>query len=318
MPFEQCTQVDVYARRVNRSAHPRRERRNVDFSALTAALPVLALFPAWYVAISFFFLVTTPLLDLSYPLFLVVAALGSVVMFLPLTQRVFVTRMLGVRRLRAEERRRIEPALRIVAASAGATRRRFVLAIEDSVELNAFACGGHILVVSSFALDRLDDDALTAVVAHEFAHHLGAHTVGLALAQWFSLPVIACARLGSFLRRISGRMIHRVEGGSIVVVSIARSVAFLIDVVARLFESTLVAVQHLNDRVGHGAEFRADRRVVEMGFGRQLVTALTLVADIDGSAHSRNGDARESIYSSHPPARTRIARIEAMLRNRRR
>ncbi len=277
-------------------------------------MPVLALLPAWLTAMSLIWVVVAIPFDTSYLTFIGTAALASVVMFLPATQRIFVTRMLGVRTPERDERRRLDTAARMVLAAARTPKRRFVFAIDESSDVNAFACGGHILVVSSFALDKLDDDELLGVVAHEFSHHLGAHTVGLSFAQWFSLPVLLFARLGEFTRKVARSPLRRLEAME----GAARHIARALDVVMRgfswLFGATLVTAQRLNDLVGRDAEFHADRRVVELGFGRQLSRALTHVAARDGSSIGRSR--HERIFSSHPPARTRIARIEALLRSR--
>jgi Zn-dependent protease with chaperone function len=292
----------------------RRRKTFIDSSALTAIVPVLALLPAWLTAMSLIWVVVANPFDTSYLTFIGTAALASVVMFLPATQRIFVTRMLGVRTPERDERRRLDTAARMVLAAARTPKRRFVFAIDESSDVNAFACGGHILVVSSFALDKLDDDELLGVVAHEFSHHLGAHTVGLSFAQWFSLPVLLFARLGEFTRKVARSPLRRLEAME----GAARHIARALDVVMRgfswLFGATLVTAQRLNDLVGRDAEFHADRRVVELGFGRQLSRALTHVAARDGSSIGRSR--HERIFSSHPPARTRIARIEALLRSR--
>ena len=292
----------------------RRRKTFIDSSALTAIVPVLALLPAWLTAMSLIWVVVAIPFDTSYLTFIGTAALASVVMFLPATQRIFVTRMLGVRTPERDERRRLDTAARMVLAAARTPKRRFVFAIDESSDVNAFACGGHMLVVSSFALDKLDDDELLGVVAHEFSHHLGAHTVGLSFAQWFSLPVLLFARLGEFTRKVARSPLRRLEAME----GAARHIARALDVVMRgfswLFGATLVTAQRLNDLVGRDAEFHADRRVVELGFGRQLSRALTHVAARDGSSIGRSR--HERIFSSHPPARTRIARIEALLRSR--
>jgi Zn-dependent protease with chaperone function len=292
----------------------RRRRTFIDSSALTAIVPVLALLPAWLTATSLIWFVVSIPFDAPYVTFIGTAALASVVMFLPATQRIFVTRMLGVRTPDCDERRRLDAAARMVLAAARTPKRRFVFAIDESSDVNAFACGGHILVVSSFALDKLDDDELLGVVAHEFSHHLGAHTVGLSFAQWFSLPVLLFARLGEFTRKVARPPMGRLEA----MPGTAHHIARALDVVLRgfswLFGATLVTAQCLNDLVGRDAEFHADRRVVELGFGRQLSRALTHAAARDGSSLGRSR--HERIFSSHPPARTRIARIEALLRSR--
>jgi Zn-dependent protease with chaperone function len=285
--------------------------RRIDSSALTAVIPVVAILPAWFVATSLCFLATDVVFDPGYAGFMSVAALGSVVMFLPLTQRLFVTRLLGVRSPSPDEAKRLESAVRIVATSADNGNRRFILAIDESPEVNAFACGGHILVVSSFAVRNLHD---------EYAHHHGAHTIGLSFAQWFALPVVVFARTGFRLRTFAERQRMKAEfrpgGYSAVSGHFLRAASAVLNTFAVLFEASLRASQNLNNVVGRNAEFQADRRVVAMGFGRHLAQALGHARSNDQSMIDRTW--HERIFSSHPPARTRIARIEAMLRSGRR
>ena len=291
------------------------KRQRLDAAALTAALPVIALLPAWFASTSLVWLVVSVVFDAPYVLFMGIVALGSVVMFLPFTQRVFLNRLLGVRPPNVDELRRLTAATRMVVAAAGTPRRRFVLAIDDSDDINAFACGGHVLVVSSFAVKNLDDDELTGVVAHEFSHHLGAHTIGLSFAQWFSLPVLLCARIGDTAHSIARRPLRRLAGRGRYGPLLAKVIGFFLAAFSWVFNSTLAAARNLNDLVGRDAEFHADRRVVELGFGRQLARALAHVAPRDGTAIGRSR--LDRVFSSHPPARTRIARIDALLRSRR-
>jgi len=291
------------------------KRQRLDAAALTAVLPVVALLPAWFVSTSLIWFVAAVTFDPPYVVFMGVVASGSVVMFLPFTQRIFLTRMLGVRPPDADELRRLTSAIRIVVAAAGTPRRRFIIAIDESDDVNAFACGGHVLVVSSFAVRNLDDDELTGVVAHEFSHHVGAHTIGLSFAQWFSLPVLLCARIGEFAVVTARRPLRRLADLGRFGPHAARLIGWLLAAFAWAFSSTLTVARNVNDFVGRDAEFHADRRVVEMGFGRQLARALARVAPRDGSAIGRSR--LDRVYSSHPPARTRIARIDALLRRRR-
>ena len=69
----------------------------------------------------------------------------------------------------------------------------------------------------------------------------------------------------------------------------------------------------LANMVSHRSEFEADQRAVRMGFGRELASALRQVL-ATGSV-PRPGGWRARLAASHPPARTRVARIEALLRH---
>jgi Zn-dependent protease with chaperone function len=70
----------------------------------------------------------------------------------------------------------------------------------------------------------------------------------------------------------------------------------------------------VNNVVGKEAEFQADARAVRLGFGRQLSGALAHVMAQGTSPRPLHW--RERIFASHPPARTRMAKIEAQLRAR--
>ncbi len=69
----------------------------------------------------------------------------------------------------------------------------------------------------------------------------------------------------------------------------------------------------MTNLVGHSSEFEADQRVVKMGFGRELASALRLVLALGDNGRPIGWRAR--VAASHPPARTRVARIEALLRH---
>ena len=89
--------------------------------------------------------------------------------------------------------------------------------------------------------------------------------------------------------------------------------AVVIGAVSWFFTAAIRAGVALGNLVGHGSEFDADRRAVRMGFGRELASALRRVL----AAHHapRPVGWRARIASSHPSARTRVARIEALLRH---
>ena len=73
------------------------------------------------------------------------------------------------------------------------------------------------------------------------------------------------------------------------------------------------AYSHIgNGDVGKGAEFKADETVVAMGFGRQLLNALRIV--VEQGQGERSSQWKDRLITTHPPARTRIARIDAQLR----
>ena len=288
--------------------------RNIESSAITAVIPVLALVPAWIVSVSLIWWVTSFVISIPFFPFVIVAGLGAIGMFIAPTQRLVVLRLLGTRTPTQIELTRLLPIVAQVTQSARVGSRKFILAVDESDDINAFACGGHILVVSSYALRELSDSELAGVVAHELSHHLGSHTFALAIGQWLSLPIIACARVGFFLQRVASRAEQRIDTQSTVLRIAGRVLTALLTAIAWLFQAALIVAQLLNNWVGKDAEFQADARAVTLGFGRQLASALTHVR-AHGSAETRRAW-HDRIFVSHPPARTRIARIEAQLRAR--
>ena len=89
--------------------------------------------------------------------------------------------------------------------------------------------------------------------------------------------------------------------------------ATLIGGLSWIFTAGLRASDAMANIVGHGSEFEADQRAVRMGFGRELASALRHVVATGGSTRPIGWRAR--LAASHPPARTRVARIEALLRH---
>ena len=90
----------------------------------------------------------------------------------------------------------IAPIWRDLAARANLPQYRYVVRVIDSDELNAFACGGHLVVVTSFAIEELTARELSGVLAHELSHHLGLHTVALTLGP-LAVAAGVAARHGS-------------------------------------------------------------------------------------------------------------------------
>ncbi len=286
--------------------------RRVDYSAFTAVLPVIALLPPWFVAVFFFWIPFALLSTLPFVVFALAALLFGIVLFSRPVQRLVFVRMLGARSPTHTELARLEPLWRDVAQANHFGPSRFVLAVADGDDLNAFACGGHLLVVSSFAIDNLTDDELTGVLAHELSHHLGGHTIALTIAQWMSLPIIAVARLGFLIRNLSDHATVVVSRRYPSLRFIGIAVSFVLTVASRVMLLGLVVAQLLGNAVGRGAEYQADRRAFEMGFGAELLSALKHVAPLLPRNDQPTSDS--VVLMTHPPARTRIARLEAMIR----
>lgn len=286
-------------------------KRQVDLAAISSLAPVAALLPTWAIAIAIFWLPFWKFTDVSFPLFAFAALSLGIILFSKSIQKLFLARLLGARQPTYEESVALYQAWRRVAKANHISTSSFLLAVVDSNELNAFASGGHLLVVSSFAVNELDNNELTGVLAHELSHHLGSHTVALTVAQWLSLPILLLARTGFILQTIAEAISDTLGSRLSIVKFFGILASAALTIVSSIFVSGLIVAQTLSNAVGYSSEFQADRRVVRMGFGRELLHALSRVADQTNYLEQFSHD--QILVSSHPPARERATRLEALL-----
>ncbi len=288
--------------------------RRIDGYALAAVAPVIALFPVWALAVAVFWWITTWFIDVPYFVFAGVWLLAGVILFLQPTQKLVLRRLLGARKPSQRESEKLQRAWNVVAQANHIRPSQFVLAVIDADDVNAFASGGHLVVVSSFAVDNLSHEQLTGVLAHELSHHLGSHTVALTVAQWLSLPIVALARIGFLLQNIARAASASFAPRSQIVGTLERVFVAVLTVISKIFLIALTASQQIGNVVGKGTEFKADQRAIDMGFGKELSSALRHV--VDSGMGERPSNWRDKLISAHPPARTRVARIDADLRQR--
>ena len=285
----------------------------IERSALTALVPVGALVPFWLAAL---FIAWLPLRWLFHmPFWFLPAAwlLVGALLFLPSVQAAVIGPFLGARKPTDDELRIITPIWRELSSNANLPSYRYSIRVIDSNELNAYACGGHLVIVTSFALDGLSQRELAGVLAHELSHHLGLHTVALTIGHWLSVPVVLLARFGFFLQNVARAATDSYASHSAALTALGRLAAAVLTAVSWVFLAALYASDALGNLVGHGSEFEADRRAVRLGYGRPLADALREVIRLGGGARAIGWKAR--LGTSHPPARTRVARIEAMMRH---
>lgn len=288
------------------------QSRRFDAHALVALAPVVALVPPWILATAFIWWIVQLFTPVPYPLFAAAVLLCGVLLFLKPVQRLVLQRLLGARTPTRTESDVLRRAWRDVAQVNHIPPGRFVLGVIDSDGLNAFASGGHLVIVSSFAVANLSHDELVGVLAHELCHHLGMHTVALTVSQWLSIPVVLLAKIGLVLQNVADAATHSVAQKTPGGVTLARATSGVLRTVSWLFVSMITLSQYIANAVGKGAEFKADEMVVDMGFGRQLRSALRAVRS---EGHSgRPTKWQDRLTMGHPPATTRIARIDARLR----
>lgn len=253
------------------------------------------------------------LTDIRYWWVVVGFLAAGLLLFVRPIQVLVLTPLLRARRPSTGEADVIEPLWAQIAQANGLPANRYVVRVLPTDELNAFACGGHLVLVTSFAVNELTRAQLRGVLAHELSHHLGLHTVAITLGHWMSAPVVLLARVGFFLENVGRAAAGSFGRHSRVMATLGSVAAVIMHALSWVFTAALRGSDALANLVGHASEFEADQRAVRMGFGRELASALReLLAR--GTEHRPVGW-RARLAASHPPARTRVARIEALMRH---
>lgn len=287
--------------------------RQIERSAITALVPVIALVPFWLLALAAIWVPFRLAFGTPFWWFPVgYVALGAVLV-VPAIQIGLLGVLLGARKPIGSEVEVLKPLWRDLSRKANLPQTRYVIRVIDSDELNAFACGGHLVIVTSFALAELSSEQIAGVLAHELSHHLGWHTAALTLGHWLSLPVVLLARVGFFLQNVANAATDSYATHSAALTAIGRAAALGLTAISWIFLAALHASDAMSNLVGRGSEFEADRRAVRMGYGKPLAEALRVVIRHGGGERPIGWRAR--LAASHPPARTRVARIEAMMRH---
>ena len=291
----------------------RRRSRQLEASAVAALGPVLVLAPFCLLALFVIWLLGRLVWDIPFWWFAGAYLPAGALLFVRPIQALVLTPLFGARAPTEQELARLEPLWRELTRANALPADRYILRVLPSDELNAFACGGHLVVVTTFALTELPRRELAGVLAHELSHHLGLHTVGLTLGHWLSLPVVLLARVGFWLQNVATAATATFAKGSVPFTILGRVVAAVLNVASFPFVVALYASGALGNVVAHRSEYQADRRVVRMGYGRHLAHALRRVIALGGGYRPVGRRAR--LAASHPPARTRVARIDALLRH---
>jgi|GEM_PF-92765 len=232
---------------------------------------------------------------------------------------------------------RIVPALERVCLRAGADRLspsgargpgRYLLRVQESRQLNAFALGGHVLAVTRAAVD-LPDDMLEAVLAHEVGHHRHLHPLAIILGWWYLLPFEAAERLQRAIRRVTrglaraySRLREQTAGARAADGAIGMLV-LLVLLGVLVIAGTLLAValgllwlplavlvrlaRVLGAALSRSGEYAADRHAVELGYGPGLVRVLELFVVAERSARRPRGLA--ALLRTHPTCEARILAV---------
>ncbi|MCX5092187.1 M48 family metalloprotease [Streptomyces sp. NBC_00365] len=201
-------------------------------------------------------------------------ASGALVFHRP-TELAFARHVMKLRVPLAEERARLEPIWREVTARAGIEAHSYELMVENSTDLNAVAAAGHVVGVTTYALNDIPSSNLAAVLAHELGHHTGGHAWTGLLGYWYSLPGRIAWAFMRGIARIAIRVASVFSLAATGMVYLFIGVFVIGGFVAAWYITVpLVIAPYLLAYVGRQGELRADRQAADLGFAPQLAQVL--------------------------------------------
>ncbi len=283
-----------------------------EWSALTGVIGIVALLPAWLVTATVLWLPFGWWGNVDYWQFVGSLFLLFILLFSRPVQRFVLMRLLGARTPTPHEIVVLNESWQPIIRRNELDRRQFVLAVVDTDSLNAFACGGHLVIVSSHAIEQLDAEQLSGVLAHELSHHLGLHTVALTITQWMILPITVLSRVGMRLRAIAEEATIAFARRIPLLHALGLFVAAFLHVLSWLLMLNVSLATSLGNAASRVTEFHADRRAARLGFGNHLLAAMRNWNAI--APPTERGDIRERVFASHPPMRLRINKLALYLR----
>ncbi|MBE8478137.1 M48 family metalloprotease [Streptomyces justiciae] len=250
-------------------------------------------------------------------------ATGGLVFHRP-TELAFARRVLKLRAPLAQEQARLEPIWREVTARAGIEAHSYELMVENSPELNASAVAGHVVSVTTYALNEIPSSNLAAVLAHELGHHTGGHAWAGLLGYWYSLPGRIAWTVTKFVARIALAIAAVLSWRAYLLVTFVIGMCLVGGFVAAWYATLpLVLAPYLLAYTGRKAELRADQQAAVLGFAGQMTQVLYQLqaaedrekAQVVAAGHRlKEPGAFARLLSTHPDNHTRIRALEPYLR----
>lgn len=227
--------------------------------------------------------------------------LGAGLMFVRPVETGLARYMFKVRKPTPIERGRLEPIWHQVCARAGIQPDEYLLRVQDKDDLNAFAAAAHIVSVTRTALE-LPDDELAAIIAHELGHHLEMHPTAGSLTFWYGLPVLFAERVVVLNVRVSAFFARFGLGWALMVYAL---------LICRWFLLLPVRFAHMALAIlGRPAEYAADRRAAELGYGRELMMVFQRFIGMGFDEQHAAQRLTTRMFSDHPPLHKRMQALD--------
>jgi Zn-dependent protease with chaperone function len=233
--------------------------------------------------------------------------LGAGLVFLKPVEDRLGESLFGLRAPMASEAERLQPLWDDICKQAAIDPGHYSLRVEDSAALNAYAVAAHTVSVTRRAME-LPDEMLQGILAHELGHHRDLHPVTSLLSWWFLLPVGLLDWCLRVIVRATAFVLSFFQGWLILLLW---AVVLALLAARFLFFIPVRAAQFFALTLGRAAEYAADRRAVEMGYGPGLLQALLLFVEQGFGDGRPTGFAR--LFDTHPPLPKRVLAIEKRL-----
>jgi Zn-dependent protease with chaperone function len=178
-----------------------------------------------------------------------------------------------------------------------------VYSIKDK-EYNAFNFGNSSLVYSSGLASGITEEELTAVLLHEYGHYINKDSIKqnivMGISEFFRLNIVINLCIAVGINTIEA-MHGRIVGITFITYLLGNELgaAFL-----KIFENMFFNRRH---------EYRADKFSKNLGYGKQLASALTKIENKIKELHCKNLTVEQcnillkpSVLDEHPETRKRI------------
>jgi Zn-dependent protease with chaperone function/archaellum component FlaF (FlaF/FlaG flagellin family) len=183
------------------------------------------------------------------------------------------------------------------------------LKMVDNKTLNAYALGHNVLGVNQGTLDILNDDELSAILAHEVAHLYyrdSSFSISLIFASFMVRVIMAILTVITIISTAIGSVANpKSESGAVVKVLMFVPLIIFCYFYALNWIGNKLFI-YLNMKISRKAEYRADAFASSLGYKDSLVSALEKIHASEVVDDSFFG----KLNASHPATMLRIGAIE--------
>lgn len=198
--------------------------------------------------------------------------------------------------------KKVKPAFARVCENAGVDPDDYLLVYSKNKDVNAYVVGGHFITVTAGLVEKLNEDEIAGILAHEMGHIQNKdHNVRLPsyfmtiLGHWFLNICRYTVVITQFL------IAFPFIGFLFILPTFA--LTFMIYFLHYFLDMPVNLVTFFGLR---NSEYAADEYACKIGLGPELYNGLNTLGDITGCK-----EASHNAYSSHPSIKNRLERITA-------